>query len=73
LGSFIRANTPAGTYLFDAGAGGGFFLPGGVERNLKGNELANSPNFKFSVGAQYDISTKQWLDHYSACRPVLHG
>lgn len=57
LGSFIRANTPAGTYLFDAGAGGGFFLPGGVERNLKGNELANSPNFKFSVGAQYDIKT----------------
>ena len=57
LGSFLRANTPAGTYLFDAGAGGGFFLPGGVERNLKGNELANSPNFKFSVGAQYDIST----------------
>jgi hypothetical protein len=57
LGSFIHANTPAGTYLFDAGAGGGFFLPGGVERNLKGNELANSPNFKFSVGAQYDIKT----------------
>ena len=54
LGSFLRANTPAGTYLFDAGAGGGFFLPGGVERNLKGNELANSPNWKFSVGAQYD-------------------
>lgn len=54
LGSFLHANTPAGTYLFDAGAGGGFFLPGGVERNLKGNELANSPNWKFSVGAQYD-------------------
>ncbi len=57
LGSFLRANTPAGTYLYDAGAGGGFFLPGGVERNLKGNELANSPQFKFSVGAQYDIRT----------------
>ncbi|WP_240960250.1 TonB-dependent receptor [Novosphingobium olei] len=54
LGSFIRDNTPAGTYLFDAGAGGGFFLPGGVERNIRGNELANSPNWKFSVGAQYD-------------------
>lgn len=53
LGSYIQAAAPD-TYLFDAGAGGGFFLPGGVERNLKGNELANSPNWKFSVGAQYD-------------------
>lgn len=53
LGSFIQSAAPD-TYLFDAGAGGGFFLPGGVERNLKGNELANSPNWKFSVGAQYD-------------------
>jgi iron complex outermembrane recepter protein len=54
LGDFIRANTPAGTYLFDQGQGGGFFLPGGVEVNLRGNELQNSPNWKFSVGAQYE-------------------
>ncbi|MFC0590434.1 TonB-dependent receptor [Novosphingobium aquiterrae] len=54
LGSFLQSAVPAGTYLFDAGAGGGLFLPGGVARNISGNELANSPNWKFSVGAQYD-------------------
>ena len=55
LGTFLRGNSPAGTYSFDMGQGGGQFLPGGVDRNLKGNELQNSPNWKFSVGAQYEI------------------
>ncbi|MBZ6379828.1 MULTISPECIES: TonB-dependent receptor [Pacificimonas] len=30
-------------------------LPGGVEYDLSGNELLNSPNWKFSVGAQYEF------------------
>ncbi|HMT43807.1 MAG TPA: TonB-dependent receptor [Chakrabartia sp.] len=54
LGDFVRANTPAGTYMFDIGQGGGQFLPGGVDRNLKGNQLQNSPTWKFSVGVQYE-------------------
>ncbi|MBZ6377114.1 hypothetical protein B5C34_06560 [Pacificimonas flava] len=30
-------------------------LPAGVEQNLDGNELLNSPEWKFSIGAQYEI------------------
>ncbi|MGB7406455.1 MAG: TonB-dependent receptor, partial [Pacificimonas sp.] len=30
-------------------------LPSGIEQNLAGNELENSPQFKFSLGAQYEI------------------
>ncbi|MEE4350640.1 MAG: TonB-dependent receptor [Pacificimonas sp.] len=30
-------------------------LPDGVEFSLAGNELLNSPNWKFAVGAQYEI------------------
>ncbi|PKB14446.1 TonB-dependent receptor-like protein [Novosphingobium kunmingense] len=54
LGDFLRASTPVGTYMYDTGAGGGQFLPGGVARDISGNELANSPKWKFAIGAQYD-------------------
>ena len=37
-------------------------LPAGVLYDLSGNQLLNSPNWKFSVGAQYviDIGTSGW-------------
>ncbi len=57
LSSFLQANTPTGTYLFDQGQGGGLFLPGGVEVDLSGNKLQNSPTWKVSTGAQYEFRT----------------
>lgn len=48
--------------LLNMTAGGAPILPGGVELDLSGNELLNSPNWKFSVGAQYEfeIGTSGW-------------
>ncbi len=41
----------------------------GVSKDLDGNELPFSPDFKFSVGVQYEFVTDNWtltprLDHY---------
>ena len=44
-------NATAGT--IGAAFGGIEVRLAGVEKNLKGNELPQAPNFKFSVGAQY--------------------
>lgn len=47
---------PASSLIdFDLLGDGTPVLPAGVEFDLSGNELLNSPNFKVSVGAQYEI------------------
>ncbi|MBV7257240.1 TonB-dependent receptor [Pacificimonas sp. WHA3] len=70
FGAFSLCGALAGAIAsgaFDAFGGQGILLefqpngtpilPGGIPVDLSGNELANSPNWKFSVGAQYEILT----------------
>jgi outer membrane receptor protein involved in Fe transport len=60
--SFASAGTPlfvggpvaVGTNAF------GQLISDGVEQNLKGNELPNSPHYTFSLGAQYTWDMGDW-------------
>ena len=56
LAGFLATN-PGTTGLFELGATplGVPRLPAGATVDLSGNELLNSPNWKFSVGAQYEL------------------
>lgn len=54
LAGFLESVAP-GAYLLDPQAVG-TNLPAGVTLDLSGNELLNSPNWKFSVGAQWAFS-----------------
>lgn len=54
LAGFLNGFAP-GAYQIGATPLGVPTLPEGVEVDLSGNELLNSPNWKFSVGAQYEI------------------
>lgn len=54
LANFLNGFAP-GAYQIGATPLGVSTLPAGVDVDLSGNELLNSPNWKFSVGAEYNI------------------
>ncbi len=61
LAGFLATSFP-GAYQLNPTPSGGVLLPSGVEVDLSGNELLNSPKWKFSLGAQYQIELASgWL------------
>ena len=57
--SGLRAlfNTPTGPlpFVYITQGDGSVILPTGINEDLSGNQLQNSPEFKFAVGAQYNF------------------
>ncbi len=61
-GAFSICSVLTGAAAGPAGAAlGGITITNGVPVNIKGNNLPQAPNYKFSVGAQYTIETSNGM------------
>ncbi len=59
-------NTPTGAlpFRYITQGDGSVIVPTGVDVDLSGNELQNSPAFKFAVGAQYNFDIGENMDGF---------
>lgn len=57
VNSIQSGNLPASTLFDPCGMAGAF---GGIEQNLKGNELPNSPELSVALSLQYDFNIADW-------------
>ena len=59
-------NTPTGPLPFNyiTQGDGSVILPTGIDQDLSGNELQNSPKFKFAVGTQYNFDLGRNMDGF---------
>jgi iron complex outermembrane recepter protein len=69
LGGLLHAvtGTAPGTSLpfaYTVLGNGAVALPDGVSKNLTGNQLAQSPEFKFSIGGQYNFDLSQSMSGF---------